>query len=164
MEEWLNGNHWAAWLGLALVLGVVEAATVDFVFLMLAGGALAGMVAGIFTSSVAIQIVAAAVASLLLLGAVRPVLKRRMLDRLPGSGLGIETYAGRPASVTEPVDENDGRVMFDGEIWSARTDRAMIPVPVGAEVTILRVDGATLVVEPVSPVQDVVGRPSTPES
>ena len=33
------------WLGLALILGAIEAATVDFVFLMLAGGALAAAVA-----------------------------------------------------------------------------------------------------------------------
>ncbi|MDO5711763.1 MAG: NfeD family protein, partial [Micrococcales bacterium] len=47
MPEWLQGNEWAAWLAVALILGVVEAATVDLVFLMLAGGALAGTIAAL---------------------------------------------------------------------------------------------------------------------
>ena len=40
--DWLTENFWLAWLGIALVLAAVEAATVDFVFIMFAGGALAG--------------------------------------------------------------------------------------------------------------------------
>ena len=43
--DWLTENFWLAWLGIALVLAAVEAATVDFVFIMFAGGALAGAVA-----------------------------------------------------------------------------------------------------------------------
>ena len=34
--SWFSDHGWLAWVGLALVLGAVEAATVDFVFLMLA--------------------------------------------------------------------------------------------------------------------------------
>lgn len=154
--DWLSDNGWAVWLGLALALGAVEAATADFVFLMLAGGAVAGLVAGVFTASVAIQIVAAAAAALALLLTVRPVLKRRMLDSLPGSGIGIETYAGRRAVVTATVDEAGGRVQFDGEVWSARTERPVIPLAQGTDVQIVRVDGATLIVEPAPDVQDTV--------
>ena len=36
--DWLGDNPWLAWLGVALVLAAIEAATVDFVFIMLAGG------------------------------------------------------------------------------------------------------------------------------
>ena len=43
--SWFSDNSWLSWLGLALVLGAVEAASVDFVFSMLAGGALVAAVA-----------------------------------------------------------------------------------------------------------------------
>ena len=43
--DWFADNPWLAWLGLALILAAIEAATVDFVFLMLAGGAAAGAAA-----------------------------------------------------------------------------------------------------------------------
>ena len=45
--EWLTDNFWLAWLGIAIVLAAIEAATVDFVFIMFAGGALAGAVAAL---------------------------------------------------------------------------------------------------------------------
>ena len=160
--DWLSENGWAVWLGLALALGAIEAATADFIFLMLAGGAVAGLVAGVFTESIAIQLIAASVTALVLLVTVRPVLKRHMLDRLPGTGMGIETYAGKGAVVTAAVDENDGRVEVDHEEWSARTDRPTIPLPPGTDVTIVRVDGATLVVEPTPGIQDSVAGEDRP--
>ena len=48
--DWFADNPWLAWLGLALILAAIEAATVDFVFLMLAGGgpaAAAGTAVGV---------------------------------------------------------------------------------------------------------------------
>ena len=39
---WFSDNAWLAWVGLALVLGAIEVVSVAFVFVMLAGGALAG--------------------------------------------------------------------------------------------------------------------------
>ncbi|MDO5628206.1 MAG: NfeD family protein [Mobilicoccus sp.] len=156
--DWLSDNLWAVWLGLALVLGAVEAATADFIFLMLAGGAVAGLVAGLITASVAIQVIAACAVALLLLGTVRPVLKRRMTDSLPGYAHGASAYVGKEGVVSDPVDENDGRVVLDGETWSARTQRATIPLPAGSEVRVVELDGATLVVEPASTVQDSLPR------
>ena len=43
--EWLGDNPWLGWLGIGLALAAIEAATVDFVFVMLAGGALAASLA-----------------------------------------------------------------------------------------------------------------------
>ncbi|GAB49049.1 NfeD family protein [Mobilicoccus pelagius] len=160
--DWLQQNPWAAWLAVALVLTAVEAATADLIFLMLAGGAVVGMVVGLLPSTVAMQVIAACVAALALLVGVRPTLKRRMLDSIPDARLGTESYAGRTAQVTEPVDVHDGRVRFDGEIWSARSEDSTIPLPAGTTVTIVRVEGATLVVAPTTTVQDVVPRPDDP--
>lgn len=47
--EWLNDHAWAAWLGIAAVLGVAEMFSLDLIFLMLAVGALGGMVTGRWT-------------------------------------------------------------------------------------------------------------------
>jgi len=56
-----SDSSWLAWLGLALVLAAVEAASVDFVFSMLAGGALAGAVAAALGASLTVQVIAAVV-------------------------------------------------------------------------------------------------------
>lgn len=160
--DWLQENPWAAWLAVALVLTAIEAATADLIFLMLAGGAVVGMVVGFLPVGPAAQVIAASAAALILLVAVRPALKRRMLDAIPDARLGIESYAGRSALVTEAVDGHGGRVRFEGEIWSARSEGSTIPLPPGTTVTVVRVEGATLVVAPTTTVQDVVTRPDDP--
>ena len=43
--DWLTENFWLGWIGIAILLAAIEAATVDFVFLMFAGGAVVGGVA-----------------------------------------------------------------------------------------------------------------------
>ena len=64
---------WLVWLGVAIVLGAIEAATVDFVFVMFAGGALGGSVAAALGAPFPLQVVVAVVvALLLLLGVARP--------------------------------------------------------------------------------------------
>jgi hypothetical protein len=45
--DWVADNAWVLWLGLALVFGIVETTTLDLVFLMLAGGAVAGAFASV---------------------------------------------------------------------------------------------------------------------
>lgn len=155
--DWLNENAWAVWLGLALTLGAVEAATVDFVFLMLAGGALAGVVASLLGVGVAIQIVVAASVSVALLAGVRPLVKRHLIHRLPTTAFGTEAYAGREAVVLQPVTRESGLVEIDKEHWTARLDDDGLGAPEGTRVTVLRVEGASLIVRAGHPVQDARG-------
>jgi membrane protein implicated in regulation of membrane protease activity len=63
---------WLAWLGVAIALGAIEAATVDFVFLMLAGGALGGSVAAAVGAPFPVQAIVAVVVAGILLGVARP--------------------------------------------------------------------------------------------
>ncbi len=57
--DWLTDNVWLFWIGVALVLAAIEAATVDFVFIMFAGGALAAAVAAGLGASFPVQVVVA---------------------------------------------------------------------------------------------------------
>ncbi len=45
MFEWLGENWWALWLTVFLAFAVVEMLTLDLFFIMLGGGALAGLIA-----------------------------------------------------------------------------------------------------------------------
>ena len=87
--DWLNGNVWLFWIGVALVLAAIEAATVDFVFIMFAGGALAAAVAAGLGASFPVQVVVAVGVAVLLLFSVRPLIK-----------LGGETWSARLAAGT----------------------------------------------------------------
>ena len=146
--DWFAENWWVVWLGLALVLAAIEAATVDFVFVMLAGGALAGAAAAGLGAPLPIQIVAAVVAAFALLFIVRPVVKRRFMDSETDHGIGSSGLIGRDAWVLETITETDGRGKLAGEVWSARAPQGAVLQP-GTQVRVIEIRGATVHVSPV---------------
>ena len=72
MFEWLGENWWALWLTVFLAFAVVEMLTLDLFFIMLGGGALAGMLADFAGADFWLQIVVFCVVSLLMVVFVRP--------------------------------------------------------------------------------------------
>lgn len=153
--EWLTDNFWLAWLGIALVLAAIEAATVDFVFIMFAGGALAGAVAAGLGASFPIQVVVAVATGILLLFTVRPIVKRQFMDGEMDHQIGASSLVGRSARVLQAVTDGDGRIKLAGETWSARLAAgATSTVGPGEEVRVIAIHGATAIVAPV-PTSDV---------
>lgn len=135
---------WLAWVGVALVLGAVEMATVDFTFLMLAGGALGGGTAAALGAPLPIQALVAAVTACLLLVGVRPWAKRRFSPHGPRHVMGTAAHVGRTAYVVQTVTRTTGQIRLGGEIWSARTTGDAIGE--GEPVRVTAIDGATAVV------------------
>ena len=148
--SWFSDNSWLSWLGLALVLGAVEAASVDFVFSMLAGGALAGAVAAALGAPFSVQVVASVVVAGALLGMVRPLAKRYFSVPEGHGGIGVGAHVGRSALVLQTVTEHDGRVKFGGETWSARTASDSAVCLPGQEVRVVSIEGATAIVSNVA--------------
>ena len=143
--SWFADHGWLAWVGIALALGAIELASVDFVFLMLAGGALAGAVAAVLGVPVVGQVlVSLAVAALALL-LVRPVIKRQFT--VPDArDIGTAAQIGRSALVLSTVTGTDGRIKLGGETWTARTaPDAAVCLP-GQEVRVVSIEGATAIV------------------
>jgi membrane protein implicated in regulation of membrane protease activity len=143
--EWVGDNPWLAWVGVALVLAAIEAATVDFVFIMLAAGALASAVAAWLGAGLALQIVVFVVVALALLVAVRPWLKRQF-NTGAGDTIGAVSLVGRTAWVLQTVTDTDGRVKLGGETWSARLAESGTPCTPGQQVRVVSIQGATAIV------------------
>ncbi len=138
-----ESHAWLVWLGIALVLVAIETATVDFVFLMLAGGALgAAAAAGLGVGVAGQALIAAGVAIGLLFG-VRPYLKDRLTIG-SGQAMGTQAQVGRSAVVLDRVTTGSGQVKLAGETWSARTRGESIEA--GEEVVVVAIEGATAVV------------------
>jgi membrane protein implicated in regulation of membrane protease activity len=143
--DWLGDNAWAGWLGIAVVLGIVETTTLDLVFLMLAGGALAGAVAAGVGAPLLVQALVALLATGALLGVVRPVARRHLRTPLEAR-TGVAALVGRDALVTAQVDAHQGQVKLAGEIWSARSFDEREVIEPGVRVHVVEIDGATAVV------------------
>ena len=137
---------WMAWLIIGIVLGIIEMLTLEFTFLMFAGGALAAAIAGGFTENVAIHILVFSVVSVILLFTVRPWARRHIENSSPDSRTNVDSLPGQIAEALSDVTARGGRIKLDGEVWSARTFGA--PIPEGSIVTVARIDGAHAIVEP----------------
>ncbi|WP_341360764.1 NfeD family protein [Georgenia sp. M64] len=140
---------WLWWLGGALVLGVVEMLTVDLIFLMFAGGALAAMLMAVLGAPVWAQILVFSVVSIVLLFGVRPWAKRALDRSTPDSLTNVAAHVGREATVLIDVTDRAGRVKLLGEVWTARAAGHGTVLPAGTTVRVVRIDGAIAVVEPV---------------
>lgn len=144
-------DAWAWWLIAVAVLALIEVLTLDLVFAMLAGGALAAAgIAGLDSATggpfgFAAQVIvglAAAVAGLALL---RPVALRH-LRSTPALRTGAAALVGADAVVLAEVGPSAGQVKLAGEVWSARCyDGTSVFAP-GAGVSVLQIDGATALV------------------
>lgn len=144
--DWLGDHEWVAWLGLAFVLGIVETTTLDLIFLMLAGGALAGAVAAaVGIDALWLQILIAIIVSVGLLGFVRPVAKRHMRSS-SGTRTGAAALVGRRGVVVETVDAERGLIKLAGEIWTARSYDGSSVIEAGRDVDVIEIQGATALV------------------
>ena len=138
---------WVIWVVVAGVLGLAELHTLTLVLGMVALAALpAALVAGLGASPAA-QVVTFAIASVLLLGVVRPVARRHR--HMPaGLRTGTAALVGRQGLAVTAVDDRSGQVRIGGEVWSARLYAPGAAAPAGATVDIIDIDGATALVLP----------------
>ena len=140
----MGDYDWAVWIGLAVVLGLVEVTTLDLTFLMLAAGALAGAGAAGVGAPFALQAVVAIVVAVAMLGVVRPVALRHL--RTPAAiRTGTAALVGESAVALERVDGRGGQVKLKGEVWSARAYDPSMVIEAGRNVEVVQIDGATAV-------------------
>ena len=140
---------WLWWVGGALVFAILEILSLDLVLIMFAGGCLAGAAAWALGAPLGIQILVAALTSVLLLSTLRPFLLKRLRERTPLVETNSAALVGKEAVVVSTVTVEGGRVKLNGEVWSARVDAAQA-IPPGTEVRVARIDGATAVVAPLA--------------
>jgi len=140
MIEWVNDNLWVVWLGVAAVLAVAELLSLDLVLLMFAVAAVVAAVIAPF-SPPWVTLIVFGVVSILLLAIIRPRFRAR-LHAGPTLTVGHQNLVGRTAIVDEPVSDYAGRVMIDGELWTARA-RPGEHFDVGAHLRVVSIEGAT---------------------
>ncbi len=138
---------WLIWLAIAGGLGVAEllATTLDLALLAAAALAAAG-VAGL-GAGIAIQFVTFCVVAVVMLAAVRPMIRSRMMHP-PLVRSGAAGLVGRQAVTLTEVGRDSGRVRLRGEEWSARPYLDDLVIPAGTTVDVFAIEGATALVHP----------------
>ncbi|ABK03570.1 membrane protein implicated in regulation of membrane protease activity [Arthrobacter sp. PvP102] len=146
MFEWLGENWWALWLTVFLAFAVVEMLTLDLFFIMLGGGALAGLLADFAGADFWLQIVVFCVVSLLMVVFVRPVALKHLKKGPAEQRTNIDRLIGESALVMETVSTSSGLVKIGGDVWSARSENGVLNA--GQRVVVSAIEGATAVVAP----------------
>ena len=134
------------WLALLLLFAVIEAASVGLTSIWFAAGALCALIAALLGGPLWVQIALFLVVSVLCLLAVRPLARRHLNNKVEATN--ADRVIGEQAQVTEDIDNIHGKgaVVIRGVAWTARSEDGL-PVPAGALVRVLRIEGVKVFVE-----------------
>jgi membrane protein implicated in regulation of membrane protease activity len=146
----LTEYSWIAWVAIVLICVIIELLTLEFTFLMVAAGAVGGLGADLLGAEWWVQILVALALSVLLILTIRPLLLRLLHRGADPTPSNIEALLGMAGRVAMPLDDIGGQVrLANGETWTARLDEAPeAPLPLGAVVTVRRILGSVVIVEP----------------
>ncbi|MDN4596131.1 NfeD family protein [Leifsonia virtsii] len=143
---------WIVWLVLILVFVIIEMLTLDFVFLMIAVGSLGGLVSGLFGAPWWLQLIIAAVLSVVLIFFIRPPLLHALKKGGDPAKSNVDRLIGMGGVVVSTVTRTAGLVKLQvGETWTARLaplEGSPVELVPGEHVIVVSIDGATAVVTP----------------
>jgi membrane protein implicated in regulation of membrane protease activity len=146
-----GGVGLAVWLVIALALVGVELATLAFVALYLAIGAVGAGIAAVSGAGPPLQVLVFAVVAVASLVLTRKPLMRA-LRKTPAVVSNAPTVLGKRAVVTvavEPGPGQRGQVRVGTEYWSARSEDENA-IDEGTTVEVAGIDGVALVIRPVA--------------
>ena len=130
------------WLGLIIVLSIIEASTVGLVCVWYIISAMLALVISFFVEEFMIQFVIFALVGTILLISTRKFLKNKLVTK---EKTNLDRIIGMRGVVTEDIgDLVIGEVLVDGKRWSAIAD---VPIKKGEKVKIVKIEGVKLVVE-----------------
>lgn len=149
---------WIVWLVLILVFVIIEMLTLDFVFLMIAVGSVGGLLSGLVGAPWWLQLIIAAILSVVLIFFIRPPLLRALKRGGDPAKSNVAALIGMGGLVVSTVSRTGGQVKLAvGETWTARLATAAPTAPgaaapadlvPGEHVIVVAIEGATAVVAP----------------
>jgi membrane protein implicated in regulation of membrane protease activity len=148
--DFLVTYGWIVWLAVILIFVILEVITIDFTSLMLAVGSVGGLVASLFHAPFWLQVVIAAVLSLLLLFTVRPPLKRALQRGGDKTKSNVDALLGLTGVITADFNGKANNVkLANGETWTVKRENLTQPeLTEGDHVVVTAIDGSTAIVAP----------------
>lgn len=134
------------WIVIAVVLGIIEAATVSLVSVWFAIGALAAIIPAFFDAPIWVQILVFLAVSAISFTFTRRFFKEVIkVKKQPTNADGL---IGQDGIVTTEINnlEGSGKIYISGLTWSAKSFDGET-IPEGAVVTAVKIEGVTLIVK-----------------
>ena len=135
------------WLGLFILLLVIEIITVGLTTIWFAAGALAALAANVLGANLIIQIIIFLAVSVVLLIFTRPWAEKHLNRKRVRTN--YERAIGKVIRITEKVDNLDqtGKSVVDGQEWTVRSRNDSDIFEAGALARVVAVSGVKLIVE-----------------
>ncbi|MBP1557608.1 MAG: NfeD family protein [Oscillospiraceae bacterium] len=142
----LAENPALTWLIVAVILGTIEAFTVDLVAIWFALGAVVAMIPAMLGVPFAVQLIIFLAVSCVTLAFTRPVAKNVL--KVKKVSTNADAIIGMVGIVTVSINNisGEGRVLVNGLEWAARSDDG-VPVEKGENVLIKSIEGVKVIVE-----------------
>lgn len=136
------------WLAVIVVAVVAEALTTQLVSIWFAAGGVIGLILSAVGVDPPVQVLVAALATLICLLATRPFVKRKLSFEKVSTN--ADRYVGKSGVVIEDIDNKaeKGQVKVLGSIWTARSALGDDIIVQGTEIHVNRLEGVRLFVEP----------------
>ena len=134
------------WVGVMVIFGVLEAATVGLTSIWFVVGGVGGLVVAMLNGAVWLQLVVFFVVSIGCMIAARPLVVKYINQTTVATN--ADRVLGATARVTEAIDNTVpvGAVYVDGKTWSARSETGE-NIAVDTLVRVTRMEGVRLFVE-----------------
>ena len=130
------------WLFIIIVLGIIEAMTVNLVSIWFIISGLFALITSFIFDNFLIQFAIFVVLGVLLMITTRDILEKKLVSK---EKTNLDRIIGMKGVVTEEIDVlKVGEVKVDGKAWSAVSSTKL---EVGEVVKILKIEGVKLIVE-----------------
>ena len=128
------------WLITAVILGIIESATVALVSIWMAVGAFAAAVAAAFDGSIMVQMLVFVLVSAILLILTAPLSKKFRNKKQTSTN--ADRLLGQEGIVIKKIDdiENKGQIKAMGQIWSACSSDGKV-IEIGERVIVEEIKG-----------------------
>lgn len=134
------------WLGIAVVFGIIELATVQLTTVWFAAGAVVAMILAVCgVDNLMIQILVFVAVSVIALIATRPLVKKLTGKRKQPTN--ADRSIGKTVIVTSEINNENGEgiVTLSGVTWSARSEDGSV-IPAGEKAVVKSIEGVKLIV------------------
>lgn len=135
------------WLGLFIVLLIIELFTVGLTTIWFGIGALAALAANVFGADLIVQIIVFLAVSIVLLIFTRPLAEKHLNRNRVRTN--YESEIGKVIRIAEKVDNlnQTGRSVVDGQEWTVRAENDREIFEEGSLARVVAVSGVKLIVE-----------------
>ncbi len=142
------------WLIVAIILGIIEMATLGLVTVWFAAGAVAALIAAALGASFLVQLIVFTVSSGILLYFTKPIVRKFLDNKVQKTN--ADRLVGDYGVVIEGINPESGvgQVKVGGQIWSARSVDGTA-VETEKRVRVLDISGVKLIVKAVDDKEDI---------